>query len=211
MTRRRQLKKNAGLSKRERRAIVVSGTVVVGLVVVAGVLVYAARPQPVRTNPTTIPNPAPQRPGPEPYEGYEARWDARREKAMRRCRLDAEVQTWAQAVTCALNVAYPEAAPWTDPSTWTPWMQHAHALVEADMLEVAGNGNPSPPVWAVQLWLRGDREILACQGLGDLQLAPCVAGAIYPEQRWPPVGRRGGWQVDFYDEVQRRIAARRIA
>jgi len=212
---RRRNSTTAKLTPREKKALAFTGTFAASLAAIGTAIVWRRR-APARVPNPPFPDPAAGRSGPEPVEGYVARWYARREQATRNCRLDEEVGTWAQALACALNQAYPEAAPWTDTDVRTPWMEAAADLVENDLLAVAGQGDPSPPVWRVLLWLRGDREILSCRAefgfrsgnAGNTNLlAPCVAGAIFPAERWPPVGpAANGWQQQFYDAVRQRIS-----
>ena len=147
------------------------------------------------------PNPVPgtqQRVQPPP-EGYEARWEALREAALDTCRRDPDVMTWAQAVTCALNRAYPEASPWTSPAIWSGWMQSAAALVEADLGAAASRDGQSPRAWEVVVWLRGERELAVCRNsvagrIPDLA-ARCVAYRLYPRMDWQ--SPRDQWQLDM--------------
>ncbi len=214
MARRRQ-KNRERLTPGERKMLAFTGAFAAGVAVIGTALVWRSR-APEQRQQAPFPNPAPGRSGPEPTEGYVARWYARRDQAVRNCRLDDEVLTWSQALACALNQAYPEASPWTDVEVRTPWMEAAADLVENDLLAIAGQGDPSPPVWRVLFWLRGDREILSCRtellSTSPNLLAPCVAGTIFPSERWPPVGpAANGWQQQFYNAVRQRIVERTAA
>ncbi len=146
------------------------------------------------------PAPSSQQRAPAPPEGYEARWEALREAALESCRRDPDVMTWAQAVTCALNHAYPEAAPWTDPGIWSTWMQSAAALVEADLAAAASRDGQSPRAWEVVVWLRGHRELAVCRSEGVAGRIPdlaarCVAFRLYPRMDWKSPSDQ--WQLDM--------------
>ena len=135
--------------------------------------------------------PAQQQLAEEPPEGYQARWQARGTAALTHCQDDEDVQSFAQAVTCALNLAFPEAAPWTDPAvsvTWAPWMQAAAALVESDLLRSTSRDGSPPQSWEIELWLRGETEIAACRARRGISspriVARCAARRIYPSTNW---------------------------
>ena len=148
--------------------------------------------------------PAPQGVAPEPAEGYESRWLSRRDRSMRRCKANADVMTWPQAVTCSLTSAFPEAAPWTDPIAEGGWLADAAALVQDDMTksvqEMFGI-DTEPTGWQALLWLRGTREIRACfPATPDdrAQIAACAAARLYPGVRWPPGEKSDPWKLEFY-------------
>lgn len=153
-----------------------------------------------RANPAPAAAPAPQQRVSAPPEGYEARWEALRAEALDDCRSDPDVMTWAQAVTCALNRAYPEAAPWIDPGIWSGWMQRAAALVESDLAAAASRDGQSPRAWEVVVWLRGHRELAVCRNesvvgqIPDLA-ARCVAYRLYPRIDWQSPCDQ--WQLDM--------------
>jgi hypothetical protein len=159
--------------------------------------------------------PRAQRLAPEPPEGFEARWAAARTRALRRCRLDPAVLTWAQAVSCALNTAYPEAAPWTDPALGEAWMGDAAGLVERSMTDEVKRifSTPTPQGWQAMLWLRAEREIHDSNLMSDSPRTPSdtlrrIATSLYPAQPWPPGEESLPWAHRFWDEldtIYRRI------
>lgn len=139
----------------------------------------------------------------EPAEGWEARWQAQRNKALGTCRRDQDVTSWPQAVTCLLEIAYPEATPWNDPNSWLPWQQDAAQLVTDDLRNAVTEtfGSTDPTGWELQLWLRGARVIADChrQGITDPnQLAGCVAKTLYPAYAYPPIMGAPQWVRDFW-------------
>ena len=152
--------------------------------------------------------PRAQRLAPEPPEGYEGRWAAARTRAVRRCRLDPAVLTWTQALQCALDAAYPEAAPWTDPSLGEPWMADAATLVERSMMaEVAHTFDAQAAQgWQAMLWLRAEREIhdgnliTGAANTPDAVLTR-IARSIYPSQIWPPGPDAPSWAPPFWESL----------
>lgn len=139
----------------------------------------------------------------EPDEGFTARWIARRQKAIRRCKTDPQILTWPQAVSCALNVAYPEAAPWIDPRIGDDWMQEAAALVEIALNDAIAQsyGSAAPQAWQAMLWIRGERELRRCveQGVrGKNAILICAAQAMYPSYPWPPGPSSASWAKEFW-------------
>lgn len=163
-----------------------------------------APPQPER------PTPPPQGFAPEPAEGFESRWLARRARAVRRCKQDTSVRTWPQAVTCVLNATYPEAAPWSDPSIGDPWMLDAASLVETDLAAEVEQMFPgtTPTGWQAVLWVRGSREIAACRapGVPLAEVVRCAAAAIYPTMPWPPPAGSPTWMQEFWLALRRLVA-----
>lgn len=151
--------------------------------------------------------PAPQGTAPEPEEGYEARWQARRAQALRSCRQNPQIQTWPQAVTCALQTAFPEAAPWTDPAGSEGWIADAAAYVEADMVTAVAErfGVDEPTSWQATLWIRGPREIQRCRTevskIAEIQL--CVASTLFPNETWPST--QAGWQASAWKAIRNLI------
>lgn len=150
---------------------------------------------------------------PEPAEGYESRWLARRARASRRCRQDPGVMTWPQAVTCALTSAFPEAAPWTDPASAGGWISAAAAMVEADL---AGSvqqsfGAPKANGWQAMLWIRGPREVERCRATmtDPREIQACVAQALYPGSQWPPGPDAAPWRAEFWDATRDLIRGAR--
>lgn len=105
------------------------------------------------------------------------------------CQSDFEVETFAQALTCALNTAYPEAAPWTDPGIWSTWMREAANLVEHDLVQSAVGDGQSPRPWELLVWVRGRRELEACADGTSL----CAARRMYPYYDWSEAYRMP-WQ-----------------
>lgn len=147
--------------------------------------------------------PIAQRVAAEPAEGFGSRWLARRARAIRRCRAEPKVRTWPQAVSCALDVAFPEAAPWVDPQIGDVWMQEAASLVESTLgsAVAAEYGEVVPQGWQAMLWLRGEREIRACSKAyvrSVVSLVACAAKRIYPQYRWPPGEPAEPWINDFW-------------
>lgn len=199
-----------------RRRNPTDATITKALVVVAlagmGTAIVVAALRPVAT-PTLPPSkqgstgPAPQGNAPEPAEGYEARWEARRAQALRSCRANPQIQTWPQAITCALQFAFPEAAPWTDPMASQGWIADAYEYVADDMAAAVAKsfGVDAPTSWQATLWLRAPREIQSCRKGGAkidaIQL--CVASALFPNETWPAEGT--GWQAEFYSALRNMI------
>lgn len=139
---------------------------------------------PRRTNPGGSLPPRPD----EPTEGWQTRWEARRRSVLELCRADVEVQTVRQALTCALNAAFPEAAPWISPGTWTPWMSDAADVVESDLLSQGRTVEPKTH-WETLIWLRGQREVARCRlrvvpGSPSRLVAWCAARQIFPSSVW---------------------------
>lgn len=162
-----------------------------------------APPDPVR------PPPPPQGFADEPAEGYESRWASQRARAIRRCKQDVSVRTWPQAVTCALNSAFPEAAPWSDPSVGDPWMLAAADLVESDLtaaIEAMFPGT-TPTGWQAVLWIRGPREIAACRETltKPAEITVCAALAIYPTMTWPPPAGSPAWMQEFWLALRKAV------
>jgi hypothetical protein len=151
-------------------------------------------------------SPAQQATAAEPPGGYVARWDQRARDAIRTCRRDDEVDTWPQAVACALNVAYPEAAPWTDPESGSRWMAEAAAHVESELARAVRPDRPMSG-WEAMVWLRADREAALCIATyGQMppdDLARCVASAIYPNVSW--IRPDPGWTQDMLGALRDRF------
>ncbi len=95
---------------------------------------------------------------------------------------ETDVNSFPQALTCALNTAYPEAAPWTEPVVWTPWMREAAQMVEDDILGSAGGGVVARG-WQVRAWLSGPQALAECGPQAD-HPALCAAQSLYPSADW---------------------------
>lgn len=148
-------------------------------------------PQGPQANPAPTP-PKTRAPAPDDYE---ARWEERREAVLAACRADPQVQTWAQAVACALRQAYPEVSSWGTPQAWTPWMQRAAAMVEDDIASAASRDGGSPRAWEVVLWLRADTELQQCSAQIPALAARCVAHRLYPTRDWQQIPE--AWQHEM--------------
>jgi len=152
-------------------------------------------------------SPAPGGAGDEPQEGFEARWEAQADAALQACQDDPEVASFAQAVTCALAVAYPEAAPWTDPASWLPWQEEAAELVRQTLLRESSRADGSPAAWEVALWLRGAAELDACGGGPRRRVALCAAQRMFPASSWT-MGELEPWQRELVRALVAMLEAR---
>lgn len=202
------------MARRWSRKKMIAVGAAAGAVVLAGLgtayVLGRRRPKTPSTVPGLDATVAPQEGAREPDGGYDARWSERRVEAIGLCQADAEVDTWPQAVACALGVAYPEAGPWTDPAVWQPWMQSAATLVEADMLTEVRPDGTSPTHWEMMLWLRAEREAQFCAETippgtvgRESRIAECVANAIYPGPDWS--SPLPGWQQDFLQVLRQLV------
>jgi hypothetical protein len=159
--------------------------------------------------PLPIPIPQPESvsaPAVEPPEGWEARWEARKQDALRDCNRDDEVTSWPQAITCLLELTYPEASPWVDPSMWAAWQNDAAAAIESDLHDaiVKMFGNSDPTGWELQVWLRALRAANHCKdaGMTPAKMPICVAQQIYPELTYPPPVGAQPWVLDFWKAIR---------
>ena len=174
---------------------------VAGAVGVAAVYRRRSGSQAPASHDRGLQTPAPQKAATEPVEGYEARWELRGQLAMDRCVGDPQVRSFAQALTCALNTVYPEAAPWTDPSVWSPWMVAAGAHAEAALEAAAGGDEGNPRAWQYAVWLNGKTAIDACRAQPGARgrfpriVALCAAQRIYPGAAWDRP--RAPWQTEM--------------
>jgi hypothetical protein len=175
------------MAKRWAVAAVAATAVVVG----TGAVTAYRRRRPTR--PTPNPTRAPQPVCHEPEEGFEERWRARRQEILANCQRESDVTSFPQALTCALNAAYPECSPWVDPVVWTPWMRRAAELVSDDLMATTGGPEGSPCGWQVRAWLVGPSALTQCTG-SSVARALCAAQKLYPWADWGHP-RRWQWQL----------------
>lgn len=198
------------------------GATALGLLTIGALVTYdlvRSRPTPrAATGPVSRPvgvgpagPPAPVAVPTEPAEGYQSRWASRRAHAIRRCKMDPAVVTWPAALACALAFVFPEAGDWEDSVAWPAWMHDASALAQQDLAASVAAMFPGtiPNGWQAQLWLRGARESLRCQGAPNA--AVCIANAIYPVIGFPPSSTAPTWIGQFWLAVRDLVAARQRA
>jgi len=144
----------------------------------------------------------------EPEESWEVRWEQRSRDAVSTCRRDDDVMSWPQAVTCALEMSFPESGPWTDPATWESWQRDAAIRVESDLRERVAQeyGTQDPSGWQGLLWLMSGRVARDCleklPTIDAPRLAVCIANSIYPNETWPPNASSPAWTTDFFKQCR---------
>lgn len=185
-------------------AAVAAATVAVGAG--AAVVIHQRR----KSKSPRVPNPTPRadvRPtqcaAVEPREGFESRWAEQRTQVLAMCQREVDVTSYPQALTCALNAAYPEAAPWTDPLVWTAWMRAAAELVADELRAATGGPEGAPQGWEVRAWLSGPQALAGCGPDVD-EPALCAARQLYPWANWT---QPMPWQRDLVGQLSRMVSA----